>query len=121
MHMGNRKCNFYLPGYTNCEFCLEIRNKHSLGVQNYRGMLRGIASLVSFCLFTPVLPEYLDISDVDMVRNREGSNKQQHHTDFYNSDALIVRRGQEFQIKIIFNRPYKPTEDKFALEFVIGE
>ena len=81
----------------------------------------GMPSQVSFCLFTPVLSDFLDIWDVDMIRSREGSNKQLHHTNFYNSDALIVRRGQEFQVKITFNRPYKPAEDKFALEFVIGE
>uniref|UniRef100_A0A8C5HXV3 protein-glutamine gamma-glutamyltransferase n=1 Tax=Gouania willdenowi TaxID=441366 RepID=A0A8C5HXV3_GOUWI len=39
---------------------------------------------------------------------------------FFNSDNLIVRRGQEFQVKVTFNRPYKPAKDKFALEFVIG-
>lgn len=48
-------------------------------------------------------------------------NKQQHRTTFYNSNYLIVRRGQEFQVKITFNRPYKPKEDKFALEFAIGK
>lgn len=65
--------------------------------------------------------EYLDISDVDMMKGSDEINKQQHHTKFYNSDYLIVRRGQEFQVKITFSRPYNPAEDKFALEFVIGE
>uniref|UniRef100_A0A7N9AW02 Coagulation factor XIII, A1 polypeptide b n=1 Tax=Mastacembelus armatus TaxID=205130 RepID=A0A7N9AW02_9TELE len=48
------------------------------------------------------------------------NNKIEHHTTLYSSDVLIVRRGQEFQVKITFNRPYKPAEDKFAVEFVIG-
>lgn len=65
--------------------------------------------------------EYLDIFDVDMMAKPQETNKQQHHTMYYNSDYLIVRRGQEFQVKITFNRPYKPAEDKFAVEFVIGE
>lgn len=56
-----------------------------------------------------------------MVKKKEEVNKQQHNTRFYNSDYLIVRRGQEFQVKITFNRPYKPAEDQFAVEFVIGE
>lgn len=68
----------------------------------------------------PPLTEYLDIVDVDMMKSRDESNKMDHHTMLYNSDYLIVRRGQEFQVKINFNRPYKPAEDKFALEFVIG-
>nr|XP_046236903.1 coagulation factor XIII A chain [Scatophagus argus] len=68
----------------------------------------------------PPLTEYLDIWEVDMMRRPEEMNKQQHHTVFYNSDYLIVRRGQEFQVKVTFSRPYKPAEDKFALEFAIG-
>uniref|UniRef100_A0A665URW3 protein-glutamine gamma-glutamyltransferase n=1 Tax=Echeneis naucrates TaxID=173247 RepID=A0A665URW3_ECHNA len=47
-------------------------------------------------------------------------NKIEHHTEQYNSDQLIVRRGQEFKIKIDFNRPFNPAEDKFAVEFIIG-
>lgn len=72
-------------------------------------------------LFSSVHSEYLDIMDVDMMRGKNEINKHQHHTVFYNSDYLIVRRGQEFQVKITFNRPYKPAEDKFAVELVIGE
>ncbi|KAM8746729.1 coagulation factor XIII A chain [Acanthopagrus schlegelii] len=68
----------------------------------------------------PPLTEYLDILGVDMMRSPDEINKTQHHTKFYNSDSLIVRRGQEFQVKITFNRPYKPASDKFAVEFVIG-
>lgn len=56
-----------------------------------------------------------------MVSKPEETNKQQHRTTFYESKFLIVRRGQEFQVKISFNRPYKPKEDKFAVEFVIGK
>ncbi|XP_023143601.2 coagulation factor XIII A chain [Amphiprion ocellaris] len=68
----------------------------------------------------PPLTEYLDIWDVDMMKRPDESNKMGHHTMLFNSDYLIVRRGQEFQVKITFNRPYKPAEDKFAVEFVIG-
>ncbi|XP_039997191.1 coagulation factor XIII A chain [Xiphias gladius] len=68
----------------------------------------------------PPLTEFLDIFDVDMMRKPDESNKMHHHTMLYNSDHLIVRRGQEFQIKITFNRPYDSAQDKFAVEFVIG-
>ncbi|XP_068163890.1 coagulation factor XIII A chain [Antennarius striatus] len=68
----------------------------------------------------PPLTEYLDIWEVDMMRKPTQTNKQQHHTSLFNSDYLIVRRGQEFEVKVVFNRPYKQAEDKFALEFVIG-
>lgn len=66
------------------------------------------------------MTEYLDIWGVDMMKGKNESNKIQHHTELYNSDFLVIRRGQEFQIKINFNRPYKPATDKFAVEFVIG-
>jgi len=56
-----------------------------------------------------------------MMKRPDESNKLEHHTTLYQSDYLIVRRGQEFQVKITFNRPYKPDEDKFAVEFTIGE
>ncbi|XP_041820881.1 coagulation factor XIII A chain [Chelmon rostratus] len=68
----------------------------------------------------PPLTEFLDIWNVDMMRRPDEINKKQHHTMLYNSDYLVIRRGQEFQIKIVFNRPYKPAEDKFAVEFTIG-
>ncbi|XP_034533174.1 coagulation factor XIII A chain [Notolabrus celidotus] len=68
----------------------------------------------------PPMTEFLDIFDVDMMKRPEEINKKQHHTDLYNSVDLIVRRGQEFQVKATFNRPYNPAKDKFAVEFVIG-
>ncbi|CAJ1085983.1 coagulation factor XIII A chain [Xyrichtys novacula] len=68
----------------------------------------------------PPLTEFLDIFSVDMIKRQDEINKQQHHTDFFNSADLVVRRGQEFQVKITFNRPYNPAKDKFAVEFVIG-
>ncbi|KAL6490925.1 hypothetical protein MHYP_G00012700 [Metynnis hypsauchen] len=68
----------------------------------------------------PPLTEYLDVWNVDMVKQRQEVNKQSHHTHMYASDHLIVRRAQQFQMKITFNRPYEPKEDKFAVEFVIG-
>ncbi|XP_026208327.1 coagulation factor XIII, A1 polypeptide b [Anabas testudineus] len=68
----------------------------------------------------PPLTEYLDIWDVDMIKKPDEINKIDHHTALYHSDFLIVRRGQEFQVNITFDRTYKPAEDKFAVEFVIG-
>lgn len=65
-------------------------------------------------------PEILDVWEVNLLRGREDSNKLLHHTKAFNSEFLIVRRGQEFQVQITFSRPYKPAEDKFAVEFVIG-
>ncbi|KAJ8007947.1 hypothetical protein DPEC_G00099470 [Dallia pectoralis] len=68
----------------------------------------------------PPLVEFLDILEVDMLQTQSGVNKPHHNTHMYANDRLIVRRGQEFQLKVTFDRPYKPSEDKFAVEFVIG-
>uniref|UniRef100_A0A674BFZ5 protein-glutamine gamma-glutamyltransferase n=1 Tax=Salmo trutta TaxID=8032 RepID=A0A674BFZ5_SALTR len=67
-----------------------------------------------------LLSEFLDIWDVNMLRNPDEVNKRQHTTHLYANDHLIVRRGQEFQLKVTFDRPYKPSDDQFAVEFVIG-
>ncbi|XP_027033999.1 coagulation factor XIII A chain [Tachysurus fulvidraco] len=68
----------------------------------------------------PPLTEYLDVWDVNMLKQVHEENKQMHHTHLYYCDHLIVRRAQEFLIKITFNRPFKPEQDKFAVEFSIG-
>ncbi|XP_018603652.1 coagulation factor XIII A chain [Scleropages formosus] len=68
----------------------------------------------------PPLKEFLDIWDVNMLNQPNEINKRNHHTHLYATENLIVRRGQEFQIRITFDRPYKPTQDHFLVEFVIG-
>ncbi|XP_048826964.1 coagulation factor XIII A chain [Brienomyrus brachyistius] len=65
----------------------------------------------------PPLKEFLDIWDVN---NLNDINKKQHHTDLYANDNLIVRRAQEFQIRITFDRAYNPLQDQFLVEFVMG-
>uniref|UniRef100_A0A4W5PHG4 protein-glutamine gamma-glutamyltransferase n=1 Tax=Hucho hucho TaxID=62062 RepID=A0A4W5PHG4_9TELE len=67
-----------------------------------------------------LLSEFLDIWNVNMLRNPDEVNKRQHTTHLYANNHLIVRRGQEFQLKVTFDRPYKPSDDQFAVEFVIG-
>uniref|UniRef100_A0A7N9AWJ8 protein-glutamine gamma-glutamyltransferase n=1 Tax=Mastacembelus armatus TaxID=205130 RepID=A0A7N9AWJ8_9TELE len=55
-----------------------------------------------------------------MMRKPDENNKIEHHTTLYSSDVLIVRRGQEFQVKITFNRPYKPAEDNVFIFYSKG-
>ncbi|MGH0124196.1 UNVERIFIED_CONTAM: hypothetical protein FKN15_054119 [Acipenser sinensis] len=55
-----------------------------------------------------------------MLKNRDEINKKEHHTDLYDNVKLIVRRGQPFQIKLTFNRPYNPDKDQFCIEFLVG-
>lgn len=47
-------------------------------------------------------------------------NKPNHYTTAYNTENLVVRRGQEFIIRVTFNRTLSPADD-FQLEFLIGE
>ncbi|XP_040839960.1 coagulation factor XIII A chain [Ochotona curzoniae] len=66
------------------------------------------------------LQDYLSVTDVHLFKDRWDTNKIDHHTDKYDSNKLIVRRGQAFYVQIDFNRPYDPTRDFFRVEYVIG-
>ncbi|XP_078055428.1 coagulation factor XIII A chain-like [Mustelus asterias] len=68
----------------------------------------------------PNLADFLEVWNVDMHSNPEGVNKKRHHTELYDNDHLIVRRGQSFQITITFNRAYDAAKDKLWVEFLIG-
>lgn len=65
--------------------------------------------------------DYLTVTAVHLFKERWDSNKIDHHTDKYDNNKLIVRRGQTFYIQIDFNRPYVPRQDHFRVEYVIGE
>ncbi|KAG8513059.1 Coagulation factor XIII A chain, partial [Galemys pyrenaicus] len=65
--------------------------------------------------------DYLNVTAVHLFKESWDNNKLEHHTDRYDSDKLIVRRGQPFHIQIDFNRPYNPARDFFRVEYVIGE
>ncbi|XP_006909353.1 coagulation factor XIII A chain [Pteropus alecto] len=64
--------------------------------------------------------DYLNVTGVHLFKERWDTNKIDHHTDKYDSNKLIVRRGQSFYIQIDFNRPYEPRRDLFRVEYVIG-
>ncbi|XP_078099861.1 coagulation factor XIII A chain-like [Sander vitreus] len=60
---------------------------------------------------------YLSVQEVDMCQQ---TNQPQHKTASYNTPNLVVRRGQEFLVRVTFNRPLAQNDD-FQLEFLIGE
>uniref|UniRef100_A0A7N5JVP0 Coagulation factor XIII A chain n=1 Tax=Ailuropoda melanoleuca TaxID=9646 RepID=A0A7N5JVP0_AILME len=66
------------------------------------------------------LQDYLHVTNVHLFKERWDTNKMDHHTDKYENNKLIVRRGQSFFIQIDFNRPYDPRRDLFRVEYVIG-
>ncbi|XP_004628508.1 coagulation factor XIII A chain [Octodon degus] len=66
------------------------------------------------------LQDYLNVTDIHLFKEKWDSNKIDHHTDKYDNNKLIVRRGQSFYVQIDFNRPYDPRKDLFRVEYVIG-
>jgi len=55
-----------------------------------------------------------------MLSSKTGQNRQEHHTDLYQGDELIIRRGQTFQIELELNRPFNADNDKLHLELKTG-
>lgn len=55
---------------------------------------------------------------VDLLRTR---NRDAHRTNEYEIPNLIIRRGQEFNISITFDRSYINSEDDIILKFVTGK
>ncbi|XP_018412167.1 PREDICTED: protein-glutamine gamma-glutamyltransferase K, partial [Nanorana parkeri] len=48
----------------------------------------------------------LQIQKVDLLQSRTSENRQSHHTDEYEYDDLIIRRGQPFQICVTFQKEF---------------
>ncbi|NWV79843.1 TGM4 glutamyltransferase, partial [Dasyornis broadbenti] len=59
----------------------------------------------------------LKVTEVDFLKSQ---NTQQHHTDGYNIENLVVRRGQPFLVQVNLNRELR-SGDKLSLRFGIGE
>nr|XP_061795153.1 protein-glutamine gamma-glutamyltransferase K-like [Nerophis lumbriciformis] len=62
----------------------------------------------------------LSVSFVDLLSSKMGKNRQEHHTDLYHTEELVIRRGQSFQIEIELNRPFNTETDKLHLDLRTG-
>lgn len=62
----------------------------------------------------------LVVTGVDLLSNRSDQNRREHHTDEFEYDELIVRRGQPFHLVLFLNRSYE-SSDRIALELQIGQ
>ena len=47
-------------------------------------------------------------------------NRKDHHTDEYEHEKLIIRRGQPFTLNITFNRPVNKDDDDIILQLSVG-
>uniref|UniRef100_A0A8D0HRY0 Protein-glutamine gamma-glutamyltransferase K n=1 Tax=Sphenodon punctatus TaxID=8508 RepID=A0A8D0HRY0_SPHPU len=75
-------------------------------------------------VLTPLSPGtegMLVVSGINLMSSRSGKNRQLHHTDEYEYDHLILRRGQPFDMHLQFQQPYDPEQHRVCLEFLIGE
>ncbi|XP_008305375.1 protein-glutamine gamma-glutamyltransferase K-like [Cynoglossus semilaevis] len=63
----------------------------------------------------------LRVLSIDLMKKTSGENRIEHHTNLYQSENLIVRRGQTFQMWITLSRPYDHKTDKLHLELKTGK
>lgn len=62
----------------------------------------------------------LVVTGVDLLSSRSDENRREHHTDEFEYDELILRRGQAFHMVLFLSRPYE-SSDSVTLELHIGQ
>ncbi|KAH0626142.1 hypothetical protein JD844_000935 [Phrynosoma platyrhinos] len=100
-------------GSTNVAAAAQVRRTLAIGVQplgRYPGLGEQSLSFVGM----------LVVSGIDLMSSRSSSNRRAHHTNEYEYDNLIIRRGQPFDMKLQFRQPYDPEDHRVCLEFLIG-
>lgn len=100
-----------------------MRPEASPGISRGLRSCRGRSELLSGPLLTPrcgLAEGMLVVTGVDLLGSRSDQNRREHHTDEFEYDELIVRRGQPFLMVLFLNRPYE-SSDRIALELLIGE
>ncbi|XP_068196108.1 protein-glutamine gamma-glutamyltransferase K isoform X2 [Antennarius striatus] len=62
----------------------------------------------------------LSVTSVDLLSSKTGQNRQEHHTDLYAGDDMIIRRGQSFHIELELSRPFNANTNKLHLDLKTG-
>ncbi|XP_071846211.1 protein-glutamine gamma-glutamyltransferase K-like [Apostichopus japonicus] len=71
-------------------------------------------------LLIPKAPEtekQLKVISVDLLEERNGKD---HHTDQYEVEQLVLRKGQAFHLDVEFDHPYDASTDTIWLEMLMG-
>uniref|UniRef100_A0A8D0CXU1 Protein-glutamine gamma-glutamyltransferase K n=1 Tax=Sander lucioperca TaxID=283035 RepID=A0A8D0CXU1_SANLU len=68
-------------------------------------------------VFTELL---LKVRSIDLMKSKSGGNRTEHHTNLYQRDDFVIRRGQTFQMWITLSRPFNPSTDKLHLQLKTG-
>ena len=59
----------------------------------------------------------LSIESVDTLKE---NNQTAHHTDEFEEDFVVVRRGQAFSLKLKFDRKVDKDQDVIVIKFAYG-
>ncbi|XP_076839965.1 protein-glutamine gamma-glutamyltransferase K-like [Brachyhypopomus gauderio] len=68
----------------------------------------------------PAAAHEITVRAIDLLKSRKDVNRQEHHTNRYFGDQLIIRRGQTFQMWIEFSEPFDPKKYKLHLQLKLG-
>ncbi|KAJ3595765.1 hypothetical protein NHX12_005068 [Muraenolepis orangiensis] len=62
----------------------------------------------------------LCVRAVDLLSSPSGLNRTEHHTDGFQGEGLVLRRGQTFLIQLELSRPFGAEGDKMHLDLKTG-
>lgn len=60
------------------------------------------------------------VNSVDLLSTKKSQNRLEHHTDLFQGDKMIIRRGQTFQMEVELNRPFNSDTHKIHLDLKTG-
>ena len=59
----------------------------------------------------------LKITKLDILMKQ---NMLSHHTEEYETEEMVLRRGSPFELEVILDRDFVKGEDEISVEFLMG-